>query len=336
MKHYFSKPRLSILVVALVLFLVFVGGCNDSNSQTQVPTDRWDIFAETEDSKTQFSNGALPVVVPRKVTGDLRIAGSSTAEPLILFAAERFRALGYEGTITIESPGSLGALRGWQEGEDYDLVFVSVPVDAGIDAVILPLVQDALGVAVPRSNTFVQDLSLDSLALLFSTARTWNQVESTWPELRVTKMSPGPDSGTYQRFAQTVFGGESRLLHSPFVQMSEDDSILVRGIAQGAGTVGYLGYSYLKDRQEELRLLSIDGVSISPETIENGEYPLNRTLSVIVDRRTLAANPAALGFLSYLLSVGTEDLEDLGFFSLSSTDRAFAETTLRELYRGIP
>ena len=61
---------------------------------------------------------------------------------------------------------------------------------------------DALAVVVSSENDFVTDVTMEQLALIFSTAETWADVDPSWPAEPILRFSPGTDSGTFDYFVE--------------------------------------------------------------------------------------------------------------------------------------
>ena len=69
---------------------------------------------------------------------------------------------------------------------------------------------------------------------------------------------------------------ERQMLDAPRSNASEDDQVLSRGIAADPDGIGFFGYGYYQKNQNRLKPLSINGVTPSAATVENGSYPLAR------------------------------------------------------------
>jgi phosphate transport system substrate-binding protein len=132
----------------------------------------------------------------------------------------------------------------------------------------------------------------------------WNQVRPDWPDQRIEMYAPGVDSGTFDYFTETV-NGESQASRGDFTA-SEDDNVLVQGIAGDQYSLGYFGYAYYVENTDKLKALAIDGgsgcVTPSDETINNGTYaPLSRPLFIYV-RKDATETPHLREFINYYLS----------------------------------
>ena len=83
-------------------------------------------------------------------------------------------------------------------------------------------------------------------------------------------------------------------------EASEDDNVLVQGVAGTEGATGYFGYTYYEENADILKALAIDDgngcVEPSAETAQAGEYtPLARPLFIYVANANYADNEAVEG-----------------------------------------
>ena len=196
---------------------------------------------------------ALPEVNPLEVTGDIVTAGSSTVFPLSEAMAERFQDEGYADNITIDSIGSgAGFERFCVEGET-DISNASRPIkdsevescqSIGREPIEFRVGTDALAVVVSKDNDFLTGATLEELALIFSTAETWADVNPAWPAESIQRFIPGTDSGTFDFFVEEVFDeNEEPILNASNTQLSEDDNVLVQGVLGSPYAIGCFGYA---------------------------------------------------------------------------------------------
>ena len=65
--------------------------------------------------------------------------------------------------------------------------------------------------------------------------------------------------------------------------LSEDDNMLVQGVAGDKNAIGFFGYAYYLENKDKLNIVKVNGVEPTNETIEGGEYtPLSRPLFTYV------------------------------------------------------
>ena len=77
--------------------------------------------------------------------------------------------------------------------------------------------------------------------------------------------------------------------------------MLVQGVAGDENALGYFGYSYYENNTDKLKVLAVDGVKPTPETIRSGEYILSRPLFIYVSTDALKNNKAVEPFVDFYL-----------------------------------
>jgi phosphate transport system substrate-binding protein len=182
----------------------------------------------------------LPMVDPLAASGDIASAGSSTVFPLAERMAERFQSEGYSGNITIDSIGSGAGFERFCVAGESDIANASRPIKdseiescqaIGREPIEFRVGTDALAETVSAENDFLTDVTLEQLALIFSTAETWADVDPSWPAEPIQRFIPGTDSGTFDYFVEEIFDeDEAPILAAGNLQLSEDDNVLVQGI----------------------------------------------------------------------------------------------------------
>ena len=263
---------------------------------------------------------------PSAFSGDIITAGSSTVFPLAERMAERFIDEGFSGNITIDSIGSGAGFERFCVAGESDISNASRPIRdseiescaaIGRDPIEFRVGTDALAIVVSAENDFATDVTLQELAIIFSTAETWADVNPAWPNEPIQRFSPGTDSGTFDYFVEEVLDGDIEpFLSASNVQLSEDDNVLVQGILGSPFAVGYFGYAYYLENQDTLQVLSIEGIEPTAESVEQG-YPLARPLFLYSDPVVLRKKPQVQAFLEFFLTFVNEEILDVGYFPAS-------------------
>ena len=298
---------------------------------TKAPTEAAATEAPAEDLMAMYA--------PDAVSGDIVTAGSSTVFPLSERIKQRFEEEGFSGNLTIDSIGSGAGIERFCVAGETDIANSSRKIkDTEVEAcksvnrepVEFQVGIDALAVVVSAENDFVEDVTPEELALIYSTATNWSDVRSEWPSEPILRFSPGTDSGTFDYFVEAVMTpaldddatedvdeGEDAILNAAGTQFSEDDNVLVQGVQGSPYAIGYFGYAYYQENQGSLKALSINGIEPNAETAEAGEYPISRPLFIYSDATIMQEKPQVAAFiLFYLENVGNEIL-DVGYFPVS-------------------
>ncbi len=250
-----------------------------------------------------------------ELSGQIAIEGSSTVQPISQAAAERFGQENPDVRITVGGAGTGDGFEAFCAGETQ-ISDASRPIEAeeiaaceesGTEFIELQVALDGISVVVNPENDFADAMTMDQLNHLWepdSQVNQWSQLDPSWPAEDIALFGPGTESGTFDFFTEVVNGeeGASRTDY----QGSEDDNVLVEGVAGDPNALGYFGFSYFQNNQERVKALSIDGgdgpVEPTVETIGSGEYPLSRPLFIYVSVQALEENPALEEFVTFYLA----------------------------------
>jgi phosphate transport system substrate-binding protein len=267
----------------------------------------------------------LPGVNPLEVQGDIVAAGSSTVFPLAEEVIARFYDEGYSqsNSLTYTSIGSGAGFERFSGG-DSDISGASRPIKDseveasranGIEPEEFIVAFDALAVVIHPSNTWATELSIEELALLFSTAETWADVRAGFPEVAISRYIPGTDSGTFDYFVEAVFDeDEEPILNAARTQYSEDDNVLVQGVEGDEGAAGFFGFAYYVEERDRLGAVNVNGIEPNAANVDNGTYPLARPLFIYSDAEIMRSKPQVAAFVNFFLTYGEEEAGDVGYF----------------------
>jgi len=330
LEEYMNK-KATLTLSTLSLMAILATACAASTTPTSVSTaTELPLPGETQITREMQSTntGMLPEVDPASVSGAIVTAGSSTVFPLTERMAERFQDEGFTGNITIDSIGSGAGFERFCVNAETDISNASRPIkdeeraacrSNGREAIEFRVGTDALAVVVSNENDFLSDVSLEQLALIFSTAETWSDVNPSWPAQPILRFSPGTDSGTFDYFIEAVFGeDEAPLLNAKNLQLSEDDNVLVQGVLGSPYAIGYFGFAYYQENADQLRTVSIEGIAPTAKTAESGEYPLARPLFIYSDGKIMKDKPQVAAFINFYLTYVNEEILDVGYYPASA------------------
>ena len=319
---------------ALLLAAMLLAACASTGSQeTEAPGTEPSAVMTEEPAEPATSEGMLPAVDPAEYSGEIVTAGSSTVFPLSERMAELWEDEGGP-TVTVDSIGSGAGFERFCVNAETDISNASRPIDDdevnacrenGREVIEFRVGTDALAIAVSSENDFLENLTLEQLALAFTTAQTWADIDPSWPAETIRRFSPGTDSGTYDYFVEEVLdGNQDPILNASNIQFSEDDNVLVQGVEGSPYAVGYFGYAYYQENTSRLKALSVEGVSPTAETAESGEYPLARPLFIYSAKEILQEKPQVAAFINYYLTYVNEEILDVGYFpaSVEALDQA--------------
>ncbi|MDW8394608.1 MAG: PstS family phosphate ABC transporter substrate-binding protein [Anaerolineae bacterium] len=279
----------------------------------------------------------LPPVNPGALSGDIKTGGSSTVRPLTERMVELFKRDGFTGQITVDEIGTGAGITRFCRGE-YDVANASRAMTSaeistcrsnGIEPIQFKVGIDALTIVVNPRNDWVRNLNRQQLALIYSgQAKSWKDVNRNWPDLPIKLYSPGTDSGTYDYFVEQVFTGipsaqrRAIIPRVPGVQLSEDDNVLVAGVAGDRAAIGYFGFAYFEENRNRLRAVNYEGVAPNAATVASGRYKFARPLFIISSAAILKSKPQVAGFVNYYLTNVDKVIRQVGYFPEPAEDLA--------------
>ncbi|RMG87353.1 MAG: PstS family phosphate ABC transporter substrate-binding protein [Bacteroidetes bacterium] len=306
-----NKQFLSSLSALLLVGALFIVGCG-GNAQEQNDSEQ-------------------------ALTGTIKVDGSSTVYPITEAVAEEFRAEAPKVKVTIGVSGTGGGFKKFSRGET-DISDASRPIkeseaaackENGIDYVELTVAYDGLAVVVNPQNDWATSLTTEELKKIWEPAAqdkivNWNQIRPEFPDHKLTLLGPGTASGTFDYFTEAIVGesGASRGDYMP----SEDDHVLVQGVAGDKYALGFFGLAYFEENQDKLKLVAVDNgngpVLPSIETVKNGTYaPLSRPIFIYVNAQSVK-RPEVVKFVEFYLTEAADLVKDVGYVPLQKEEYA--------------
>jgi len=322
---------LSIMILAALLFSACAPSVTQTANVTEAPAETMppeQTESVSQATEVPASMITLPEVDPANVSGDIISAGSSTVFPLSERMAELFKDEGYTGNITIDSIGTGGGFERFCVNGETDISNASRAIKdtelescskIGREPIAFRVGTDAIAVVVNKENDFVKDVTMEEMALIFSTAVKWSDVRPEWPAEDILRFTPGTDSGTFDYFVEVVFEtDEAPPLNAANLQLSEDDNVLVQGVEGSPYAIGYFGFAYYQENADRLNTVAIDGVSPTAETAESNEYPLSRPLFIYSTAQIMQEKSQVAAFINYYLTYVSDEILDVGYFPASA------------------
>lgn len=315
----FSKLPATLIALACVAIL---SGCDSKNTTS------------TSDSST--------------LLGEININGSSTVLPISNAIKEMFEKGNPKVNIKVSGDGTGNGFKDFY-AKRTDISDASRPIkpgefekckEAGVEFVELPVAYDGLTIAVHPENDWVDELTVADLKKMFvgeDHAKTWKDVNDSWPDEEIKIYAPGTGSGTYDYFREVV--GEDDELHQN-MNLNEDDNILVQGVSGNKYSIGFFGVAYYDQNKDSLKAVKIinpnDNVAYLPtnENIAANKYaPFSRPLFIYVNTESL--NRAEVqAFVNYYMENVTDACEQVGYTRLPAEIIDAAKANLDSLIVG--
>lgn len=269
------------------------------------------------------------------LTGEVKIDGSSTVYPITEAIAEEFRIDQPNVKVTVGVSGTGGGFNKFSRGET-DINDASRPIkeqeaatclENKVNYLELTIAFDGLAVLVNKENNWVDHFTVEELKKIWEpsaqgTITKWSQIREGWPDEQFNLYGPGVASGTYDYFTEVVVGksGSSRGDYTA----SEDDNVLVQGIAGDKNSIGFFGLAYYEENQDKLKLVGVDNgngpIEPSTQTVKDGTYaPLSRPVFIYVND-VASKRKEVIAFVNFYLNNAPSLVPDVGYIALPQAE----------------
>jgi len=300
-----KRSKLLIAVAAFVALALLVVGCSSGTKTGQTS------------SKTSGN-----------LSGTIKIDGSSTVGPISEAVAEEFMTVNPSVKVIVGISGTGGGFKKFTSGET-DISNASRPIEDaekalakknGIEYIEIPVAYDGISIVVNKNNNWAKDITVNELKKIWepnSQVKTWKDIRPEWPNEKLILYGPGTDSGTFDYFTSEI-NGQEKASRADYTA-SEDDNVLVQGIAGDKGALGYFGYAYYHENKDKLKILSVNGVKPTEDTIKNGSYkPLSRPIFIYINKKALK-RPEVKEFIRFYLTDGVQLIPEIGYIPLNKS-----------------
>lgn len=333
---------LSVASGAIFLFGSMFGACTSAQAADE-------IFVVGSSTVFPFTARIIEAYSSR---GDTRVIGKSTGTTGGMSA--------FCASVSVTSPSITGASRPIKDAERESCR------ENGVTDV-LELLIGSDGIALISSSklskvNFTRKTLYQALAAEVPTNgtlrpnpyRNWRDIDLDLPAYPIVFFGPPNTSGTRELFetmgmlqgavqaeefrrlppAERKIAGTTIRRDGPYREMGEDDIEIINKVREEEGTYGIVGFSYAYDYDGDVRVHQVDGVDVSFESIESGQYPLSRHLYLYVKTQHFNLLPGLSEFLEIYLSDASLApdgvLEELGLVPLPDKDRKAMQDRLAQ------
>ena len=263
-----------------------------------------------------FSRPVLPVSVSTAEQGTVTFTGTSMLVSLTNPITSAFKSKYTNATVTINNVGNTQGWDSFCKGE-ADVLQSTRPATAdetalceqnGINPYALSLGNEALVFAVPSSNIWVECLNADLVTKMLAAGTQdappptkWSDLNSDWPDKALLLVVPPLSTGETDYLTFTLLHNLSFVLRMDMTE-SSDPLYRAQGVANTDNGLTYGWWSDFQGSQASIKLLQVDVgngcVAPSPETFQDGTYPLSFPVSYYVSQKAFS-NPLARALLWY-------------------------------------
>jgi phosphate transport system substrate-binding protein len=316
-----EAKRLGALALVATIAL---GACSGSGAS-----------ASPSAAESAAASEAAPSEAPAAdLSGTVTIDGSSTVYPITEAVAEEFQIANPGVQVPTSLSGTGGGFKKFCVGET-DINDASRPIKAedegeglacaanNIEFVELQVAIDGLTVVVNPENTFATCLTVEELSAIYGPDSAqnlmWSDVRAGFPAEPVNRFMPGADSGTFDYFTEVINGEVDA--STQFATQSEDDNVLVTGVAGDVNAISFFGFAYFVENTDKLKAVEVDGgegcIAPTEATINDNSYaPLSRPLFIYPDIGKARERPELKAFVDFFLENTTTLSAEVGYVAL--------------------
>lgn len=313
----------------------------------------------------------------------IKIVGSSTVFPFATTVAERFgKSSDFKAPI-VESTGSGGGLKLFCSGigkEHPDITNASrrikksevekcakagindiVEVKIGYDGIVLGNSKKSGVLKLTRKDIFLalaKDVPDGEGKWKANPNKTWKDVNSALPAVKIEVIGPPPTSGTRDAFVELAMEGGCKKFDwvkamkkkdkkaykarchtiredGAYIEAGENDNLIVQKLEANPSALGIFGFSFLDQNTDKIQGSEIEGQSPEFEAISAGDYPVSRSLYFYVKKAHVGVIPGIKEFLAEFANDkawGPEGyLADKGLIPMSDDERKDWASRVKDL-----
>ncbi|USQ76657.1 PstS family phosphate ABC transporter substrate-binding protein [Ornithinimicrobium cryptoxanthini] len=321
-----SMARASVAaLVAITLAACGSDDDGDNGTEDQPAAAEDDGQAAGGESEEGGSEGG-------ELSGDIAVDGSSTVTPLTEAAAELFMNENPDVRIAVGTSGTGGGFDKFCNGEtDVSMASREVKQEEidlcaanGVEFEELGVANDGLAIVVNPANDWTTCITVEEINAAWkdgSTATTWADINSDYPDEALELYGPGTDSGTFDYFTEAINGEEGNITQN-YNDIGEDDNAAVIGVSGSTGAMAFIPLSYVTAAGDQVKAIEVENeagecVAPSEETVQAGDYnPLGRQLFIYPSAEALK-KPEVLAFVEFHVENSGPAAEAAGFIGLT-------------------
>jgi phosphate transport system substrate-binding protein len=251
--------------------------------------------------------------------GDLPVKGSTTVQPIMQVAVEKFMALpkNKDVKISISASGSGDGAKALIDGST-PLAMLSREMkeselkqakDKGVNPRQILIGYDCLTPIVHPSNP-VKNLTLAQLKDIYTGKITdWKEVGGAAGRIEV--VSRDSSSGTFEYWSEHVLKKERVFARA---QMQASSGAVAQTVSKQKTAIGYVGLAYTKN--PAIKAVGVEGVAGSVENTLNGTYPISRGLYLYTNGEPAGDAAKLVDFI--LSDVGQKIVADVDYVPLKA------------------
>lgn len=286
-----KMKRFMAMAIACVMAAGLVA-CGGSESTATTST--------TDSAAATSTTASTAEETTADLSGAVATGGSTSVEKVIGALGEAFMEANPSVDVTYDPTGSGAGVTGAADGTlDIGLSSRALKDEEkaqGLKETTFAL--DGIAIVVNTENT-VEDLSLEQIAKL-ATGEITNWSEVGGPDAPVVLIGREAGSGTRDGF-ESIVGVEDKCAYEQ--ELTSTGAVLA-GVAANPNAFGYVSLASVDDT---VKMVTVDGVTASEETVKDGSYKIQRPFVFVTkDGEELSAQAQA--FYDFALSEDAAEL----------------------------
>lgn len=241
--------------------------------------------------------------------GRLTFAGSTTMQPLVAQLSEVFHKRHPQVLFEVAAGGSVVGIQAMHEGTaDIGMASRALSAEEARGIKVYTVGIDVLAIVIHPDNP-VNSITLTQLQDIYM-GRITNWKELGGSDLAIVSVQREISSGTRGAFDELALDKQEATAPKLLTVITAGD--VAANVASQPSAIGYLGFGNL---ESDLKVIAVDGILPSQESIRTGAYPLFRPLSLLTGP---LSQPLADEFINFVLSPeGQAYVEEFGWIPVS-------------------
>ena len=225
--------------------------------------------------------------------------GSTSMEKVIGFLSEAYMEEHGDIKVTYNPTGSSSGIQAVAEGRcDIGLASRDLKAEETADLQGTIVAIDGIGIIVNPDNP-VTDLTIEQIGKIYSGEITnWKEIGGS--DAPIVCIGREASSGTRDGFEE-VTGTKDKCKYSQELTSTGD---VVQTVS---GNPNAIGYASVASANDTVKMISVEGVKPTTETIQNGGYKVQRNF-VLVTKKDTPLSKAAQGFFDFATSPQADSL----------------------------
>ena len=326
------------------------------------------------------------ISMPAHSRDTIRVVGSSTVYPFATVVAETFgrQDNGFKTPI-IESTGSGGGLKLFCSGRGPSTPDVTnasrrikksevelcakngineiIEHKIGYDGIVIANAKNGPNFTISRKDLYMAlaakvPCGVQDGVTCDNESKTWKDVNSSLPDIRIEVYGPPPTSGTRDAFAELGLVGGCKMIpwikkfrkkdksawkklcytvreDGAYIETGENDNLIIQKLLNNPNALGVFGFSFLDQNTDSVKGSTVDGIEPTFESIASGDYKVSRSLFFYVKKAHIGSIPGIEEYMAEFMNdnaIGDEGyLLDKGLIPLPQDARSKYQSDSKNL-----